>query len=129
MELVTGLTGQLHQPLLDEMVNILDRRIVILGYAFTADLIQGGQRRRKLTVIQDAYGCQRGGVGPARRHLVRQQRAVERKRALPLLEVRILSLSETARPHLHFQLSACTSARERAGNPRIRMKPSASFCW
>ncbi len=129
MQLVTHVPGQFHQALLDEVVHVFDRWIVVWRYALAADLIQRGPCCCKLPLIQHARRCQRGRVGPARRHLVRQQRAIEWERALPLLEVRILRLAETARPHLHFKVSACTSARERAGSPRMRMKPSASFCW
>ncbi len=106
VQLVTHLTGQLHQSLLDEVVHIFDCGIVILGHAFAPNLVQSGQGCRKLTLIQNARRCQRGSMCPARRHFVRQQRTVEGERALPLLEVRILRLAETAGPHLHFKLSA-----------------------
>src|SRR5262249_54141163 len=95
---------------------------------------------------------QRSRVRLTGRHFVRQQDAVEGKRPLPLLEIRVQLLAEAARPHLHlltpdfatsdfvlplssipalstliFGASDFSRARERAGSPRMRMKPSASF--
>src|SRR5215472_2703844 len=59
--------------------------------------------------------------------LFRDQHAIERKRALPLLESRIERLFQPPGPHLHEKISCFSLACERAGSPRMRMKPPASF--
>ncbi len=81
---------------LDVVVHVLDRRIVGLGHAFARDLIEREQRCRQFFAGQDAGLCQSGRVRLAGRNLVRQQHAVERKRPLPLLELRIRRLAEAA---------------------------------
>ncbi len=152
VQLVADFAGKLHQPCFDVMMNVFDGRIISRRHAFGRNLIERVQRSFELGVRQHAGLGQRGRVRLAGRHFVGQQDAVERKRPLPLLEFRIRRLLEAARPHLHFFTPDCatadskppassipalstpnfgtpdfTNARERAGRPRMRMKPSASF--
>ena len=144
VQLVADFAGKLHQPLFDVMVNVFDGRVVSRGHAFGGDLLE---RRAAWPASSAAVStpalASADSVRLARRNLVRQQDAIERKRPLPLLEFRVQLLAEAARPHLHFATSELplfirrfrrqlrhldfTSARERAGRPRMRMNPSASF--
>jgi hypothetical protein len=127
VQLEAHFSGQFHQPLFDVVVHVLNRRIVGRGNPLSRDLIEGLERERKLSAVEHSCLGERGGMRLAGRHLVGHKNAIERKRALPLFEAGIRLLAEAARPHLHFRASACSSARERAGSPRMRMKPSASF--
>ena len=127
VQLVAGFASQFHQARLDVVVHILDRRIVGLGNRFARDLLEREDRAGKLLRIQHSGAGERGRVRLAGSDFVRQQHAIEGKRPLPLLEFGILRLAEAARPHLHLTVSAWIIARERAGRPRMRMKPSASF--
>ena len=127
VQLVANLTGHFHQALLDVVMNVLDGRIIVFRHTLAGDLVKREKRRRQLLLVQNASRLQRLGVRFARSDLVGQQYAIERKRPLPLLEIGVLRLAKAAGPHLHFAISAWTRARERAGSPRMRMKPSASF--
>ena len=127
VQLVTGFARQLHQAQLDVVVHVLDGRIVRPGNFFTRNLLEGEDYPAKLLAGQHARLGNGDGVRLAGDYLEGQQHAVERKGALPLLEVGILRLAETAGPHFHLSVSAWTKARERAGKPRMRMNPSASF--
>ncbi len=162
MQLVADFASKLYQPCFHIMMNVFDGRIIDRRRTFRRNLVERTQRGFELGEHQHTSLGQRGRVRFARRHFVRQQDAVERKRPLPLLEFGIRLMLEAARPHLHFftpdfftpdfftpncatadskppassipALSTpnfgtpdFTSARERAGKPRMRMKPSASF--
>ena len=59
--------------------------------------------------------------------LKNEQAPVVRKRPLPPIEFGIERLPKPPRPHLHLVTSMRDWARERDGNPRMRMNPAASF--
>src|SRR5882672_5985711 len=96
-----------------------------------ANLVESLKNGNQLARGEHSRLFQGAGVRPADRQFVTEQAAVKLKRALPLFEAGIQRLPEPARPHLHFTASFVFSLRscasERDGNPRMRMKPAASF--
>ena len=89
VQLEADLASNLHQPLFDVVVHVLDRRIVGRGNPLSRDLIERCECQRQFGAVEHARLGQRGGVRLARRHLVRHQDAIERKRPLPLFEFRV----------------------------------------
>ncbi len=141
VQLLACFAHQRHELFLHKMVDVFCFRVrkEVRLVTVALDLVQRRQNELALFAGQYSRGPERAGVRAAGRQLEAQQLLVERKRPLPLLELRIQRLPEPARPHLHFAASStparesCPSwprrkrARERAGRPRMRMNPAASF--
>src|SRR5207237_8139326 len=95
------------------------------------DLIQPLQDGNQFARRKHTCRLQGLRISSTCRQFVFEQPPVEVERTLPMFETGIQRLPEPARPHFHFNasftFSALTCAYERDGNPRMRMKPSASF--
>ncbi len=132
VELASHFTHVLHQPQLDKVVDVFGIRFEIggVGARPLADLSQAGENRVVLSRSQHVGAGQRFGVGATRSQFLCQQAPVVEKRALPLVESRVGRLGKPSLPQ-GFQrtTTSCLSsnARTRAGNPRMRINPSASF--
>jgi hypothetical protein len=98
-------TREFYQALLDIVVDVFNRRIVGRRNSFRRDLVETFEHRGQLGVRQHSSLREGAGMRLARRHLVGQKNAIERKRPLPLFEFRVQLLAEAARPHLHFTTS------------------------
>ena len=132
VELASHLAHVLHQPQLDKVVDVFGIRFEIggVGARPLADLSQAGENRVVLSRGQHAGAGQRLSVGATRSQFLPQQAPVVEKRALPLVEGGVGRLGKPPLPHsFHRTTTSCLSsnARTRAGNPRMRINPSASF--
>src|SRR5215470_15561076 len=79
---------------------------VRVARALGLDLIQPGEDQLALVRGKDTGSAQRMSVRAAGLQFEAQQLLIEWKRTLPLLELRIQRLPESARPHLHFEVSS-----------------------
>ena len=149
MEFETNIADQSDQLLLDEMMNVLGFGVLQKfdrcrgAFADFFETIQYG-----VQLVRGEYACFLQGAGMSRAGLefALEQAAIELEGSLPAFKGRVERLPEPARPHLHCATSASVCvlsefllsfavkdflfslrARDRAGNPRIRMKPAASF--
>src|ERR1700738_2794107 len=91
---------------------------VRLGLSALRNLVQRGQDVVPFLGGEHTGGAERLCMGAARRQVIEQQRLVEWKRPLPLLELWIKRPPKPAGPHLHFVTSWRMRARVRAGRPR-----------
>ena len=136
MQFQANIPGEFNQPALEEMVNVLGFAVFEKSSIALNRMLhmgKGVEQRLQLRCGEHAHSGKRTSVCAAGSHLLRQKSFVKRKRPLPLLEFRIQRPAEPARPHLHADTASSSGvalrrmARERAGSPRMRMKPAASF--
>ena len=134
MQLVAGGADQRDELLFYEVVNVFRCRIVQKfgrGFGTAADFSQRFHNFGKFFGGQHSGVFQSVGVGAAGGEFEGQQPLIVRERPLPLFEFGVQRSPEAAGPHFHCATStftfACVWARQRDGNPRMRMKPSASF--
>ena len=136
VQFVAGVADQRGELLFDEMMDVFGFIVFKISgrvRGVLSDLRQAVENRIEFAVRQNSGQPQGASVRSTGRKFVWQENAVKRKRPLPAFEIFIERLAEPAGPHFHFATSfslcdfwrAC--ARERDGNPRIRMKPAASF--
>ena len=130
MELVAKLTYHSYQHQLHKVMNILrllrfEETWIVLY--LLANLLKSGCDAIGFLGGKHTCAYQRVSMRCAGSQFFRDQHTIEGKRALPLLESRIERLSQPPGPHLHEKISCFSLACERAGRPRIRMKPPASF--
>ena len=130
MELVAKLTYHSYQHQLHKVMYIFrfprfKERWIMLH--LLADFLEGGGDAIGFLSSKHTCADQRMSMRCAGRQLFPDQHVIERKGALPLLESRIERLSQPPGPHLHEKISCLSLACERAGSPRMRMKPPASF--
>src|SRR5258708_3871939 len=130
VQLVSDLADARHQLLLDKMMHILSFIVfsqALLGSGSLLNLLQPFENADELIRGKNAGALEGTSVGSARRQFVAQQAAIELKRSLPALELRVERVAETSRPHLHRATSMRARARVRDGSPRMRINPAASF--
>jgi hypothetical protein len=128
---VAPISGKL---LFYEVVNVFGFRIVEKlrrRFSTVADFFQGFHNFGKLFGRKHSGVFESVGVGATGGEFEGQQPSIVGERALPFFKFGVKRLPEAAGPHLHCATStftfACVWARQREGNPRMRMKPSASF--
>ena len=143
MQLVSGFTDGRDELLLDEMVHVFRIRSFEqhwIGSCSELKFIKPTQNGGKFLARENACAAKGTRMSAAGSAFMAQKTAIEAERALPLLEVCVERLAHAPGPHLHastptgsftgFASPACcflSSASDRAGSPRMRMNPSASF--
>src|SRR5450631_4456 len=134
MQLVAGSADQRCELLFNKVVNVFGFRIVEKSgrrFGAVADFSQSFHDCGKLFGGENSGVCESVGMGAAGGEFEGQQPLIVGKRPLPSFKFGVKRLPEAAGPHFHCATSNFTFARvwarQREGNPRMRMKPSASF--
>src|SRR5215469_5400565 len=151
MELETNIADKRDQLLLDKMMHVLGF-VVLQKFgrccgAF-ADFLQAMEDGAPFVGREDACFLEGAGMSRAGLEFAFEQTAIELEGSLPAGKGPVELLPEAARPHFHratsvsvgalaeslasfagkgFLFSGRLRARDREGNPRMRMKPAASF--